>query len=1128
MTLSDNTGNNSASPLQENAGCHSSEFKSQLRADAQEFKPTLGISSTSNIPKSSIYYHGVTPNYSHMIEYDRYRASNTHHNKSHSKKQNNEPLKSSTHLNPNAQEFIPRSWVNQKEPVVNNLEPQKNRRSCADNYTRRSDKSDSQIHGHSASVTLEQNKHNSNESMKSWGDTKSPSNNADKTFIKTENLRSNWSKPNRSTESPVNSSPHRNDKSASNPASPIKHSNDASNQSIQFTFKDKLLARVGTPNSNTNDASLVATNHQCANISIENKQNLEMANSDSLKTAEVTATKETVHLNTAEKYIQNDLLDEKNQHSNKDIAINTSANDMSNKMKQIDSGPVSWAQRLKNSTSVLQNRKVNETCSFNIDPTLLSDGRLHVEKTFERQDLETLNPISASFSKLESHPESEFDANNTTKASERSRERYSSPESSKEESLKCGVLYEGQLQTKYLRVQECVDIQSPNINNSILTGGVGHVDQNKIVSDYECPKEEDTTSRNISLFESTSFPIFILLSLRSISTKFKYIDFSFSPPELCKRNLNSKEIERDNLSRIRSAWPTNLNHTNVNKHFHRDINSYAPNTRRDRFQGHNTNQAAQGNRRVNENVNKEGQNPTLDWTRDERKMFRLESSAESWVVKQKEQKVRGTQFETQLRQYRAILNKLTIEKFDKLYEQILSVGINNEEEMIGLLKLVFDKATTQHHFIPMYVELCDKLRDHLKDVTTIEIRRILVDLCQELFVENLSEMVLPEHIQNNEEDSFEWQLKYKNKMKGNMIFMASLVRKKVIASTVVLMCMEELLQFHLPHHLEALCVFLHHVGPFLDSDRWKHYDDFNTLFLQFEEFSNNIDIPIRIRFLINDVIDSRKNNWKSKNTKEGPMMLDDLKSKINAERGESGSTLNKSSSSQYKHQSGTSGTTDRINTTDSGTRSPESTPNPWQKRGVSSSSNESPINSNISNTSEKYLTTNCLSYGEPGYGNEDLEEMDDDEFLDEDNEHFIPEHIKESICGLMDSYVASYDLDEFFGHLNDLEIPPEYFDGVYKSIFVRIAEYKIRQRSELFKALVLYSLKNKEYMNGESAKAGIQMALQPCILDDILIDVPQFKEIVLAEFIADAVSKYDSSGQVFDSDFISQANLLLS
>ncbi|PPS97641.1 Ataxin-2 C-terminal/MIF4G domain containing protein [Cryptosporidium hominis] len=1171
MTLSDSTGNNSTVPTQGNSGNNSSKFKSQLRADAQEFKPTFGITGSNVIPNSGIYYHGMMPNYSHVIEYDGYRVGGTYYNKSLKKQNNGELSKSSTYLNPNAQEFIPRGWVNPtNEPFINHLEHQKFVKPvCADTYTQNLDQADSQRNDDLLNLKSEQIKHNSADSAKPKMESSSPPQNVTKMTNKADNSRDiSLKSQKKALDSDMDLSPQKVDQGFSSPASNKLSSSDLSNQSTHFTFKDKLLARVSTNNNNNNnnnnsnnnnnnnnnnndnDSDNDNDNDSGNNINVNNivsnainnqstinsteKQNSEIIKNVAFaKTSEIQiSNKEAKDLDNSERHdTKNEIFDEKSRHSNQNITTKTNLNVLGR--KETDTGPVSWAQRLKNSTSIPHNKKTGECCTANVESTFSSENKPHTEINVEKYDTLKSNSPKNSTNQTGGSSKDNSDSNKT-KDSKKSREKFNSLEnsrSSKREASKKSDLDEKQ-KVKKPESSICEHIESETLNsdnNSSSIESKANLNEDKEIVAFDCPKEEKTATKKNSLFEYKNFPIYTLLALRTISSEFKNLDTSFSPPELFKRNFGSKELDRDGGHRGR-GWSGNLSHSTGNKHYHRETGNYGPNNRRDRFQSHGNTQNSQGSKRVNDNANGGAQNSTLDWTRDERKMFRLESSAESWVVKQKEQKAKGNQFETRLRQYRAILNKLTIEKFDKLYEQILSVGINNEEEMIGLLKLVFDKATTQHHFIPMYVELCDKLRDHLKDVTTIETRRILVDLCQELFVENLSEMVLPEHIQDNEEDSFEWQLKYKNKMKGNMIFMASLVRKKVIASTVVLMCMEELLQFHLPHHLEALCVFLHHVGPFLDSERWKHYEDFNTLFLQFEEFSTNKEVPIRIRFLINDVIDSRKNNWKSKNAKEGPMMLDDLKSKINAERGESGGSSAKvSNSSQYKSQNGSSfKASDKNAATDNNVKSAAASSNPWQKHATSSSSKGGPVGSNNSaKTSEKNKTYSQSNHDanidKNGYGQEI-----DDELLDEENEYYIPEHIKDSIGGLMDSYVASYDLDEFFGHINDLEIPQEYFDGVYKSIFIRIAEYKVKQRSALFKALILYSLKNKEYMNGESAKSGIQMALQPSILDDILIDVPQFKEIVLTEFITDAISKYDSNGQVFDSDFISKANLLLS
>ena len=49
-----------------------------------------------------------------------------------------------------------------------------------------------------------------------------------------------------------------------------------------------------------------------------------------------------------------------------------------------------------------------------------------------------------------------------------------------------------------------------------------------------------------------------------------------------------------------------------------------------------------------------------------------------------------------------ILNKLTVEKFDMLYEKLITeTGICSETHIEELMKQIFHKATTQHHFISM-------------------------------------------------------------------------------------------------------------------------------------------------------------------------------------------------------------------------------------------------------------------------------------------------------------------------------------------------------------------------------------------------------------------------------------------
>ena len=56
-----------------------------------------------------------------------------------------------------------------------------------------------------------------------------------------------------------------------------------------------------------------------------------------------------------------------------------------------------------------------------------------------------------------------------------------------------------------------------------------------------------------------------------------------------------------------------------------------------------------------------------------------------------------------------ILNKMTLEKFEALYKELKEVGINDLESLDGVIRLVFDKAVTEHHFCTLYANLCFRL-----------------------------------------------------------------------------------------------------------------------------------------------------------------------------------------------------------------------------------------------------------------------------------------------------------------------------------------------------------------------------------------------------------------------------------
>lgn len=62
---------------------------------------------------------------------------------------------------------------------------------------------------------------------------------------------------------------------------------------------------------------------------------------------------------------------------------------------------------------------------------------------------------------------------------------------------------------------------------------------------------------------------------------------------------------------------------------------------------------------------------------------------------------------------KALLNKLTLDNFDRITHQVMNVGIFDEVTLTGCIDLVFDKATDEPHYGSMYAKLCQQMSQEL-------------------------------------------------------------------------------------------------------------------------------------------------------------------------------------------------------------------------------------------------------------------------------------------------------------------------------------------------------------------------------------------------------------------------------
>jgi hypothetical protein len=215
-----------------------------------------------------------------------------------------------------------------------------------------------------------------------------------------------------------------------------------------------------------------------------------------------------------------------------------------------------------------------------------------------------------------------------------------------------------------------------------------------------------------------------------------------------------------------------------------------------------------------------------------------------------------------VRQARGILNKLTDTNFETLYTQLVKCGIRTATQLEAVVLEIFEKATTQHGFLSMYVELCVRLNTHFQTevIEGADFRKVLVGACQRTFEKNIQTQ--PEVDPNLcYEDRYEVELKFKTRMLGNLRFVGELLVRKLLAGKLLLAVSEELLSVGDGASIEAAATLLSVAGPAFDRKSWTFHPRLHAIFSMVRCMSKDQAIPMRVRCILKDLIDLRDAGW---------------------------------------------------------------------------------------------------------------------------------------------------------------------------------------------------------------------------------------------------------------------------
>lgn len=285
------------------------------------------------------------------------------------------------------------------------------------------------------------------------------------------------------------------------------------------------------------------------------------------------------------------------------------------------------------------------------------------------------------------------------------------------------------------------------------------------------------------------------------------------------------------------------------------------------------------------------------------------------------------------RKVKALLNKLTMERFDSISDQIVEWVNKTEKEKDGrtltkVIKLILEKATNEGTWSEMYARLCRKTMEQISSKVQDDsiknsegkpfaggqlFRKYLLNRCQEDFergwvakeaaaaaaATKASEDLAAKAASNeNDEESVLYTEEYyaaqkaKRRGLGLIRFIGELFKLQMLTERIMHECVKKLLsnvENPEEEEIESLCKLLTTVGQLLDNAKARAHMD--VYFTRMNELCKSPNVTSRMQFMLQvrssgynqtlktsnlpsqDVIELRARNWVPRNQVATPSTL---------------------------------------------------------------------------------------------------------------------------------------------------------------------------------------------------------------------------------------------------------------
>ncbi|WFD34925.1 hypothetical protein MCUN1_001771 [Malassezia cuniculi] len=255
------------------------------------------------------------------------------------------------------------------------------------------------------------------------------------------------------------------------------------------------------------------------------------------------------------------------------------------------------------------------------------------------------------------------------------------------------------------------------------------------------------------------------------------------------------------------------------------------------------------------------------------------------------------------RKVKSLLNKLTVEKFDSISEQIVEWANKSQDETDGrtlrqVIALVFEKAIDESAWSEMYAQLCAKIQTNLSPDIRDEVldqkeqkeyrggilfRKYLLTWCQSDFEKGWAAKSEDERSAEKEyelmSDEYYEAQKAKRRGLGLVQFVGELFKLQMLQPRIMHTCIVRLLRTTTEpeeDEIESVCRLLTTVGALLDTTVGNHKSRMDVYFKRIDDILQRPNLSSRMRFMLMDVVDLRANNWVPRHDTTAPKTIAEI------------------------------------------------------------------------------------------------------------------------------------------------------------------------------------------------------------------------------------------------------------